>query len=123
VKPIFNLADFRDEMRRRGVYKTMSPERARKKLPDGKPKYGESEMDRRVRITTTSRRVFFADIVQAAKARLSLLDNRKSTDRVECPWKRFPDHAQCERCKDGEIAVGALRQHYRAMLDDYAGLA
>ena len=110
-KPTYTLATFREALEAKKI-----------PIPTGKPRFGESQFDRDVRMTATSRRLFFAEVVQSAKARLDLLGNRRGTERLPCPWARFPDHGDdCKRCKgSGYTTVVCLRTHYQRMANEYA---
>lgn len=115
----YHMGDFRDEMIRRGVTK-----RPGKATTLAIARYGESELDRVVRVQMTTKRQFYASIVQAAKARLSLLDRKGRLQKLFCPWKRLTDcTAECRCGGTGEVSVGFLIRHYESMIADYARLA
>lgn len=108
-------------------------------IPTGAPRLGESARERLARMAAESRQAFFGAIVQAARARLALLDGRASTDMVTCPWGSWRGDAYAVRGSDetpvlacprdcrcqghGFVLVGTLRAHLRGMIAEYQPFA
>lgn len=125
------LDAFREEMRRRGVYERNAP-RGRTLAEKRRREYTMEDFRAEARPAPAklrpragaARRAFFGAIVQSARARLALLDDRLSTDLALCPWLYLGPHDESCRCRGvGRIAVGTLRLHCRWLIAEYARFA
>jgi hypothetical protein len=106
--------------RRDGHNARSCPDRPRIRIPDGKPRV----VDGRSKLNEQARKAFYGSIVQAAKARLALLEQRSSIDKLACPWFIVETCTAACRCRGtGEVSVGLYRAHCRKLIADYARLA
>lgn len=126
----YSMADFREEMNRRGVYgrptpRLMTPrERARLRttrqtlralpvkpapLPTGRRE---------------SWRTFVVRLVQSCRARLAELEQRELDDVIPCPWGAVFGGECLHPCRcegKGEVTVGFMVAHYRLVLAEFEG--
>jgi hypothetical protein len=101
------------------------PRRARRlrargtiQIPTGSPRLIESPSDRRVRERLEARAAFAKSIVESARVRLRLLSDRHPAEAVACPWQGVHD-ASCRCDGTGNVSVGFLVDHYRALAEEF----
>lgn len=118
----YSMADFYEEMRRRGVNRRPN----RVALRDRRPRLQAAE---RVAPRPESMRIFLGRTAAAVRARIAELLQHDARDVMPCPWGAIDDAPPCSRtCRcnaTGAVSVGALLEHYRqleAELDEQRGM-
>jgi hypothetical protein len=98
------------------------PARKTIRIPTGAARLVESSTDRRVRMRSEAWKAFALGIAQSARIRIELLSARDIKDVIGCPWSRIyagSCPASCRCGGSGQVAVGFLVAHYKALVKEF----